>query len=190
MNRTAPKKPTHKMNIMTDQRELILWLSAAAKISQPQDDVPKPMIQLFDTVVSAFADTGVMEPPTDWREWLGETLPEMYSPDTELCSAKVSWLATDCYAELINHKERLQADYFIEALAHGVLGSVMFSNEGYLTFTKKGVLTEVCSTAVFHNQYGFKVRVDVRRPVPRPVPVRRRSFVLRPEAARFFNDPE
>ncbi|TIM05492.1 hypothetical protein [Mesorhizobium sp.] len=188
MNKTVPKKPTRRMKTVTDQRELILWLSAEAKAGEPQVDLPKPMVWLFDTVVSAFADTGVLEPPWDWNEWLRETLPEMYSPDTELCSAKVSWLATDCYAELINRRERLQADYFIKALAHGVLGSVMFSDEGYLTFTKKGALTDVRSTAAFHREYGFKIRVNVRRPVPRPVP--RRWGMAHPAAALFFKDLE
>ncbi|UVK38766.1 hypothetical protein LHFGNBLO_000050 [Mesorhizobium sp. AR10] len=159
-------KPTGRKTIpITDPRDLIWWLAAAAKASEPQVEMPKGMIRLFDIVVTEFVEEGVLEVPWDWSEWFSDQLYSLYELETETCSARVSWLATNCYAELINRGHAVYADYFIKALAAGVL-SKSFGAGATMEFTVVGPITKVRSTSAFHSIYGFKVRVDVGNCAP------------------------
>ncbi|MER8722513.1 hypothetical protein NKH64_29995 [Mesorhizobium sp. M0999] len=171
MAKIALRIPGGKIKVITDASELILWLVAKAKASEPQVDMPKGMIRLFDGVVTEFVEEGVLEVPWDWSEWFSDQLYSLYELETETCSARVSWLATNCYAELINRGCAIYADYFIKALVAGVLGNG-FMASAPMEFAIDGPITKVRSTRAFHNDYGFNVRVDVRNCAPEVDPNR------------------
>ncbi|MER9463194.1 hypothetical protein NKI80_25260 [Mesorhizobium sp. M0387] len=173
MNKIAPKTPGGQIKVITDASELILWLAAKAKASEPQVEMPKGMIRLFDIVVTEFEEEGCLEEPWDWPEWFSNEFYSLYELETERCSAIVSWLATNCYAEIINRKETLYADYFIRALVAGVLENNR-GGSALVRFTVEGPITKVRSTAAFQSLHGFRIWVNVRNCAPEVGPNRRK----------------
>ncbi|MBZ9725305.1 hypothetical protein LB554_15240 [Mesorhizobium sp. CO1-1-11] len=117
--------------------------------------MPKGAIRLFDPVVAEFVEEGFLAEPWDWGEWFNNEFYCLYELETQKCSPIVSWLATDCYAEIIKGYGPLKADYFVEALAKAVLPV------GALEITREARSTKTRSTISFEAEFGLRVAVDI-----------------------------